>query len=70
MKISARNQLKGKIVSIQEGAVTSIVVIEIGGGNKITSSITNNAVKELGLAVGADAYAIIKASSVMVGIDD
>lgn len=70
MKISARNQLKGKIASIQEGVTTAIVVIDIGGGNKITSSITNNAVKELGLTVGADAYAIIKASSVMVGIDD
>ncbi len=70
MKISARNQLKGKVISIQEGAVTSIVVIDIGGGNKVTSSITDNAVKELGLAVGTDAYAIIKASSVMVGIDD
>ncbi|MCE5235348.1 MAG: molybdopterin-binding protein [Clostridiaceae bacterium] len=70
MKISARNQLKGKVASIQEGAVTSIVVVDIGNGNRITSSITNNAVKELGLTVGADAYAIIKASSVMIGIDD
>lgn len=69
MNISARNQLKGKILSVQKGAVTAIVTIDIGGGNKITASITNNAVEELGLAPGADAYAIIKASNVMVGID-
>lgn len=70
MKISARNQLKGKIVRIEEGAVNAIVVIDIGGGNEITSSITINAVKELGLKVGSDAYAIIKATSVMVGVND
>ena len=70
MRISARNQLKGKIVRIEEGAVNAIVVIDIGGGNQITSSITINSVKELGLKVGADAYAVIKATSVMVGVDD
>ncbi|MEL7657170.1 MAG: TOBE domain-containing protein [Bacillota bacterium] len=69
MKISARNQLKGKIVKIEEGAVNATVVIDIGGGNQITSSITLNSVKELGLKVGSEAYAIIKATSVMVGVD-
>ena len=70
MKLSARNQLKGKIISIQEGAVNSIVTLDIGGGNIITSTISCNAVKELGLEVGDDAYAVIKATSVMIGIDD
>lgn len=70
MKLSARNQLKGKIISIQEGAVNSIVTLDIGGGNIITSTISCNAVKELGLEVGDDAYAVIKATSVMIGIDE
>ncbi|MEA4971545.1 MAG: TOBE domain-containing protein [Candidatus Metalachnospira sp.] len=69
MKISARNQLKGEIVSIKEGAVNAIVVLDIGGGNKISATISMDAVKELGLTEGKDAYAIVKATSVMVGID-
>ena len=67
MKISARNQLKGTVVEITEGAVNSIVVLKIGDAT-IKASITNEAVKELDLAVGKEAYAIIKASSVMVGV--
>jgi len=70
MKLSARNQLRGKIINIQEGAVNSIVTLDIGGGNIITSTISCNAVRELGLEVGSDAYAVIKATSVMIGIDD
>lgn len=70
MKLSARNQLKGKIIGIQEGAVHTIVTIDIGGGNVVTSAISVNAVKELGLEIGMEAYAVIKATSVMVGIDD
>ena len=50
--------------------MNSIVSIDIGGGNKITSVITNAAVEELGLEVGSDAYAIVKASNVMVGVDE
>lgn len=69
MKLSARNQLKGKVVSIQEGAVNAIVGIDIGGGNIISATVSIAAVKELGLEVGKDAYAVIKATSVMVGID-
>jgi molybdopterin-binding protein len=69
MKISARNQLKGKVTAIKDGAVNGVVVIDIGGGNKVSASITMEAIRELGLAVGKDAYAIIKASAVMVGID-
>ncbi len=69
MKLSARNQLKGKVVGIEEGAVNGIVKIDIGGGNVISATISMNAIKELGLSVGKEAYAVIKATSVMVGID-
>ena len=69
MKISARNQLKGKVVSIETGSVNAIVHLDIGGGNVISSTISIEAVKELGLAVGKEAYAIIKATSVMVGVE-
>lgn len=70
MKLSARNQLKGTIISIKMGAVNSIVTLDIGGGNIVTSTISINAVEELGLKVGMQAYAVIKATSVMIGIDD
>lgn len=70
MKLSARNQLKGTIVSIEEGAVNAIVKVDIGSGNIVTSSITMNAVRELDLKVGKTAYAVIKASAVMIGVDD
>jgi molybdopterin-binding protein len=69
MKLSARNQLKGTISAIKEGAVNAIVVLDIGGGHAISASITMEAVKELGLSVGKEAYAVIKASNVMVGTD-
>jgi molybdopterin-binding protein len=69
MKISARNVLKGKIVDIAKGATTAHVKIDIGGGAVVTSSITNAAVDDLKLAVGKDAYAIVKASDVMIGTD-
>ncbi|MFT3974947.1 MAG: molybdopterin-binding protein [Amaricoccus sp.] len=68
MKISARNALKGKIVEVTKGATTSHVKIDVGG-TVVTASITNASVDELGLAVGKDAYAVIKASDVMVGVD-
>jgi molybdopterin-binding protein len=70
MKISARNQLKGKITAIKEGAVNGIVSLDIGGGNSISATISMAAIRELGLQVGGDAYAIIKATSVMIGTDD
>jgi molybdopterin-binding protein len=69
MKISARNILKGKIVKIVRGAVNSEVTIELPGGNRLVSIITNSSVQNLDLAEGKEAYAIIKASSVMVGVD-
>ena len=70
MKLSARNQLKGEVVSIKEGAVNAIVGIKIKGGEIITATISMDSVKNLGLKVGKEAYAVIKATSVMVGIDD
>lgn len=70
MKLSARNQLKGTITSIKTGAVNCIVTLDIGGGNIVTSTISINAVEELGLKVGMVAYAVIKATSVMIGVDD
>lgn len=69
MKISARNQLKGKITGITKGATTSHVTIDIGGGAIVTASITNEAVADLKLAEGKSAYAIVKASDVMVAVD-
>lgn len=68
MKLSARNQLKGKIVEVKKGATTTHVRLEVGG-NVITSSITNEAAEELGLAAGKTAYAVIKASDVMIAVD-
>ena len=70
MKLSARNQLKGEIVSIEEGAVNAIVSIKIAGGEIITATISMGSVKNLGLKVGKTAYAVIKATSVMVGVDE
>lgn len=69
MKLSARNLLKGKIVDVTKGATTAHVKIDIGGGAVVTASITNAAVDELALAVGKEAYAVVKASDVMVAID-
>jgi molybdopterin-binding protein len=69
MKISARNVLKGKVKSINHGAVNSEIVIEIAPGIEIASSITKKSAEGLGLAEGKTAYAVIKASSVMVGVD-
>lgn len=67
MKLSARNQLKGKIVSVQKGQTTGHVRVEIGQGVVITSSITNEAIDELALKVGDEAIAVIKACDVMIG---
>jgi molybdopterin-binding protein len=67
-KLSARNQLKGKIVDVRTGATTSHVRIDIGNGIIITSSITNEAVADLNLKKGGAAWAVIKASDVMIGV--
>ncbi|WP_026892512.1 TOBE domain-containing protein [Lacrimispora aerotolerans] len=68
MRLSARNQLKGKIIGIEEGAVNAIVTLDIGGGNLISATISMAAVKDLELEVGKDAYAVMKATSVMIGV--
>jgi molybdopterin-binding protein len=68
MKLSARNHLKGKIVEVKKGQTTAHVRIDIGGAI-VTASITNEAVDELKLASGQTAYAVIKASDVMVAVD-
>ena len=70
MKLSARNQLPGKVTDIQDGAVNAIVKIDIGGGNVVSATISREAVRKLGLKVGEKAYAVVKATSVMVAIDD
>ncbi len=69
MQLSARNVLKGKIIDVKKGSTTAHVKIELRGGLVVTSSITNEAVDELRLTVGDDAYAVIKASDVMVARD-
>ena len=69
MKLSARNQLKGKVVSINKGAVNGIVKLDIGGGNVISATISIDSINELGLAEGKEAIAVIKATSVMVGVE-
>ena len=70
MKLSARNVLRGKVVSIDKGKVTAIVKVDIGGGNIVTSSITMAALEELKLKKGSDVQAIIKASEVLLGVED
>lgn len=68
MRLSARNQLPGTVTQVTKGVTTSHVTIDIGNGLSVTSSITNNAVEELGLKPGTKAIAVIKASDVMVGV--
>jgi molybdopterin-binding protein len=69
MKISARNVLPGKVLSIVRGPVTTEVTLEIAPGVQVVSTITSSSAQSLQLAQGANAYAVIKASSVMVGTD-
>ena len=69
MKISARNMLKGKVKQVKPGVVNSEVIVELPGGAQIVSVITKESADRLGLVVGKDVYAIIKASNVMIGVD-
>ncbi|MGZ6346513.1 MAG: TOBE domain-containing protein [Anaerolineales bacterium] len=69
MKLSARNILKGKVMKIVKGAVNAEVTIQLPGGEQLVSIITNSSVVSLGLKEGKEAYAVIKASSVMVAVD-
>jgi len=69
MRISARNQLKGKVKSITPGTVNTEVVIELPGGTEVVSIITKNSSDTLGLAIGKEVYAVLKDSSVMIAIE-
>lgn len=69
MQISARNVIKGTVVSVETGATTAHVKIEIAPGQVVTAAITNDAVASLKLEVGKSAYAVVKASDVMVAVD-
>ncbi|SDI95521.1 MULTISPECIES: molybdopterin-binding protein [Nitrobacteraceae] len=69
MRISARNQIKGTVVEVKKGATTSHVRVDIGNGQIITSSITNEAVDELGIKAGGKATVVVKASDVMIAVD-
>ena len=69
MRISARNQIKGTVVDVKKGATTSHVRVDIGNGQTITSSITNEAVDELGIKAKGHVTVVVKASDVMIGVD-
>ncbi len=68
LMLSARNQFPGKVISVEEGAVNGIVKLDVLGGNTMTATISMGAIRELGLEPGAEATAVVKATSVMVGI--
>ena len=69
MKLSARNVFKGKVVKVVKGAVNSEVTLELPGGTQVVSITTNQSVKSLGLKKNVNAYAVIKASNVMIAVD-
>lgn len=69
LNISARNIIKGTVQKVKEGMVMAEIVLDIGGGNAIVSTISDESVKRLGLKAGDEAYAIVKATSVMIGVD-
>jgi molybdopterin-binding protein len=67
MKLSTRNQIRGTVTAVTLGAVIATIRVDIGGGNVVTSTITNDAVADLGLAVGDVVVVLIKSSDVMIG---
>jgi molybdopterin-binding protein len=69
MRISARNQIKGTVVEVKKGATTSHVRVDIGNGQTVTSSITNEAVDDLGLKANSAVTVVVKASDVMIAVD-
>jgi molybdopterin-binding protein len=69
MKLSARNQLKGTVKSVTHGAVNSEVVLELPGGATVVSIVTRSSAEGLGLEAGSTAYAVVKASNVMIAVD-
>jgi molybdopterin-binding protein len=70
MRLSTRNQLTGTVASIEDGAVMSIVKVDLDGGQQIVASITKDAVVELGLKAGDACTALVKSTEVMIGIED
>ena len=69
MRLSARNQINGTVTTVITGATTAHVRVDIGGGKIMTSSITNDAVDELGIKKGAKVIVVVKASNVMIAVD-
>jgi molybdopterin-binding protein len=69
MRISARNQIKGTVVEVKKGATTSHVTVDIGGGQIVTSSITNEAVDDLAIKAKSSVVVVVKASDVMIAVD-
>ena len=69
MRLSARNQIKGTVHEVKKGATTSHVRVDVGGGNVVTSSITNEAVDDLGIKAKGQVIVVIKASDVMIAVD-
>ena len=69
MKLSARNVLKGKVVKVTQGAVNSEIVLEVAPGLQVVSIITRQSAETLGLVEGSEAYAVVKASNVMIAVD-
>jgi molybdopterin-binding protein len=69
MRLSARNQIKGTVADVKKGATTAHVRVDIGGGVIMTSSITNEAIDELGIKVGGKVTVVVKASDVMIAVD-
>jgi molybdopterin-binding protein len=69
MRISARNQIKGTVVEVKKGATTSHIRVDIGNGQIVTASITNEAVDELGIKAKGHVTVVVKASDVMIAVD-
>jgi molybdopterin-binding protein len=69
MRISARNQIKGAVIEVKKGATTSHVRVDIGNGQIVTSSITNEAVDDLGIKANDKVTVVVKASDVMIAVD-
>jgi len=69
MRISARNQIKGTVVEVKKGVTTSHVRVDVGNGQIVTSSITNEAVDDLGIKVKSSVIVVVKASDVMIAVD-
>jgi molybdopterin-binding protein len=69
VELTARNQLKGTVVSVSKGPVSALVKLDVGGGQHVSATVTTEAVEQLGIAEGRSARAIFKASSVIIGVD-